>query len=78
MTISMVLGLGMTAYYLLTHLIKPKLFRKWLGVVLTLSGALGLLKLSGLSGQALFALLITVGTGTTLILERAPSSKQKE
>jgi hypothetical protein len=78
MTIPMVLGLGMTAYYLLTHLIKPKLLRKWLGVVLTLSGVLGLLKLSGLSGQALFALLITVRTGTTLILERAPSSKQKE
>ncbi|WP_341962969.1 hypothetical protein [Pseudomonas sp. RC10] len=70
MTIPMIFGLGMTINWLLVYTLKPRAWRKWLGLGLLIFGGIAMFKLRSQSNEASLSFLIAFMIGWSLFSAR--------
>lgn len=78
MTLLMTFGLVMTIACLLTYKLRSRIWRKWLGLAMAVSGAIAVFKFSWSSGPAFITALMTMLTGWELFSDRDQFTQEEE
>lgn len=78
MTVPMIVGLGMTISMLFTYKLKPRLWRKWLGLMMLTTGVVAFFKLSDKSHELFAALLMLFNSGYSLFSARDQFTKEED
>lgn len=78
MTVPMIVGLGMTISMLLTYKLKPRFWRKWLGLMMLTTGVVAFFKLSHKSHELFAALLMLFNSGYSLFSARDQFTKEED
>jgi uncharacterized membrane protein HdeD (DUF308 family) len=77
MTLPILVGLGMTISTLLTYKLKPRFWRKWLGMLMLVFGVIAFFKLSK-SDELFAALLMLTVTGYSLFSSRDQFTRDED
>lgn len=78
MTMPVAIGLFMTITCMLTYKLKSRLWRKWLGLTMAFSGAIGAFKFSWPEGPYFLIVWMTMFTGWGLFSDRDQFTKDEE
>lgn len=78
MTVPMIFGLGMTLNWLLLYRLKPKSWRKWLGLALLISSAIAFFNLSDKSHETFAALVMLFSVGCSLFAARDQFTQEED
>lgn len=78
MTTPMIFGLGMTINWLLIYTLKPRAWRKWLGLGLLIFGGVTMFKLKGQSSEASLSFLIAFMIGLSLFSARDQFAQEED
>jgi len=78
MTIPMTIGLSMTVACLLTYKLKSRVWRKWLGITMAVSGAIAAFTFSWSDSPYFFVVIVTMLTGWDLFAGRNQFSREEE
>jgi predicted MFS family arabinose efflux permease len=78
MTLPILVGLGMTIGTLLTYKLKPRFWRKWLGMLMLVCGVIAFFKLSSKSDELFAALLMLTVTGYSLFSSRDQFTRDED
>ena len=70
MTLPMTIGLSITIACLLTYKLKSRAWRKWLGLTMAVSGAIGALKFSWSDDRHFIVVLMIMCSGWDLFASR--------